>query len=106
VHGFDSLPLFVRPGAALPWGADTERSDSDWLAGLTLLVTRDTQEGERVVPGHDGEPAAVFRVIRADDELRVTATGTQKPFTVRELGGRATSEGVGEVVVRLDRSGQ
>ncbi len=106
VHGFDSLPLYVRPGAVLPWGADTERPDGDWLAGLTLLVTRDTQEGERVVPGLDGEPAAVFRVMRGDDELRVKATGTQRPFTVRELGGHAASEGVGEVVVRLHRSGR
>ncbi|CAM5657973.1 Alpha-xylosidase [Streptomyces alboniger] len=37
-HGFDSLPLYVRPGAVLPLGADEQRPDGDWLEGLTLLA--------------------------------------------------------------------
>ncbi len=37
-HGFDSLPLYVRPGAVLPWGARTDRPDYDYLEGLELRV--------------------------------------------------------------------
>ncbi len=37
-HGFLSLPLYVRPGAVLPWGARADRPDYDYLDGLTLRV--------------------------------------------------------------------
>jgi alpha-D-xyloside xylohydrolase len=43
-HGFDSLPLYVRGGAVLPWGARDDRPDYDYLDGLTL----------RVFPGGEG----------------------------------------------------
>ncbi len=38
VHGFDSVPLYVRPGAILPRGARVDRPDYDYLDGLTLEV--------------------------------------------------------------------
>lgn len=44
VHGFDSLPLYVRPGAVLPWGARDDRPDYDYLDGLAI----------RVFPGGEG----------------------------------------------------
>ncbi len=37
-HGFDSLPLYVRPGAVIPWGAREDRPDYDYLEGLRLRV--------------------------------------------------------------------
>ncbi|WP_295105648.1 alpha-xylosidase, partial [uncultured Microbacterium sp.] len=37
-HAFDSLPLYVRPGTALPWGARTDRPDYDYHDGLRLRV--------------------------------------------------------------------
>lgn len=60
-HGFDSLPLYVRPGTALPWGARTDRPDYDYHEGLrvrvfpggtgTASVTVTTPEGlEKVYP--------------------------------------------------------
>ena len=37
-HGFTSLPIYVRPGGVLPWGARQDRPDYDYLDGLTLRV--------------------------------------------------------------------
>ncbi len=37
-HGFESLPVYVRPGAVLPWGARADRPDYDYLDGLELRV--------------------------------------------------------------------
>ncbi|QMU97502.1 alpha-xylosidase [Microbacterium esteraromaticum] len=37
-HDFSSLPLYVRPGTALPWGARTDRPDYDYHDGLQLRV--------------------------------------------------------------------
>lgn len=83
-HGFDSLPLYVRPGALLPLGADTRRADGDWLQDLTLLVSPDTQDGTEItVPDLAGRPAAVFRAARDGAEVKVTVEGSTRPFAVR-----------------------
>jgi alpha-D-xyloside xylohydrolase len=37
-HGFDSLPIYVRPGAVLAWGARSDRPDYDYLQGIQLRV--------------------------------------------------------------------
>ncbi|WP_435527479.1 alpha-D-xyloside xylohydrolase [Microbacterium aurantiacum] len=39
-HDVFSLPLYVRPGAVLPWGAREDRPDYDYLDGLTGGSTR------------------------------------------------------------------
>ncbi|MEV0255805.1 alpha-xylosidase [Streptomyces sp. NPDC050732] len=99
-HGFDSLPLYVRPGALLPLGADDQRPDGDWLDGLTLLVAPGAApRTEITVPDHEGRTAAVFRATRHTTGVRVLASGSRRPFRVRTVDGRATAEGVGEVVL-------
>jgi alpha-D-xyloside xylohydrolase len=37
-HDFDSLPLYVRPGSVIPWGARVDRPDYDYLDGLVMRV--------------------------------------------------------------------
>lgn len=37
-HGFDSLPLYVRPGTALPWGTRVDSPEYDYHDGLRLRV--------------------------------------------------------------------
>ncbi|MCI1017533.1 alpha-xylosidase [Microbacterium sp. C5A9] len=37
-HGYDSLPLYVRAGTVLPWGARSDRPDYDYHDGLQLRV--------------------------------------------------------------------
>ncbi|CAM5596365.1 Alpha-xylosidase OS=Streptomyces fumanus OX=67302 GN=GCM10018772_24200 PE=3 SV=1 [Streptomyces fumanus] len=102
-HGYDSLPLYVREGAVLPLGADDQRPDGDWLDGVTLLAhpaAGDAYAAEVTVPDLTGAPAATFRVRRDGDVLRVTAEGTDRPFTVQVAGGER-AEGTGEVTVPL-----
>ncbi|MDY0908691.1 alpha-xylosidase [Microbacterium sp. CFBP9034] len=53
VHGFDSLPLYARPGAVIPWGARTDRPDYDYLDGLEL----------RVFPGGTGTRAVTVTTV-------------------------------------------
>jgi alpha-D-xyloside xylohydrolase len=59
VHGFDSIPVYVRPGAVVPWGARDDRPDYDYLDGLTL----------RVFPG--GEGTAEVTVTSPDGRSEV-----------------------------------
>jgi alpha-D-xyloside xylohydrolase len=103
-HGYDSLPLYVREGAVLPLAADDQRPDGDWLDGPTLLVHPPASPDYThtvTVPDLTGAPAATYEVRRDGDTLRVTAHGTDAPFTVRVPGG-ASAEGTGEVTVPLD----
>ena len=49
-HGFDTVPLYVRPGAVVPVGAVVGRPDHPYLEGLTLRVFAGAEEGsQRVV---------------------------------------------------------
>ncbi|WP_425840874.1 alpha-xylosidase [Streptomyces fractus] len=86
-HGFDSLPLYVRPGAVLPMGADASRPDGDWLTGLTLLVTPDAEDVTVTVPDLHGSMAATYRVVRdgATGKAAVTEGHGTEEVTVREL---------------------
>ncbi|WP_106814839.1 alpha-xylosidase [Microbacterium timonense] len=61
-HGFTSLPLYVRSGAVIPWGARTDRPDYDYLDGLRL----------RVFPGGEGSREVVV----------TTPEGRSETFTV------------------------
>ncbi|MFJ7147116.1 alpha-xylosidase [Streptomyces sp. NPDC100445] len=102
-HDYDSLPLYVREGAVLPLAGDDRRPDGDWLDGPTLLVHLPaTDEYAHLVgvPDLTGAPAARFHVRREGGLLRVTADGTDRPFTVRVSGG-AHAAGTGEVTVPL-----
>ncbi|MEV0090754.1 alpha-xylosidase [Streptomyces sp. NPDC050738] len=80
-YGYDSLPLFVRPGTVLPWGADDQRPDGDWLEGLKLRVF-ELGEGEDeavvvTVPDLTGAVAATFAVVREGELVRVSGAGAE-----------------------------
>ncbi|CAM5540349.1 alpha-xylosidase [Streptomyces badius] len=99
-HGFDSLPLLVRDGAVLPWGADDQRPDGDWLDGLTLRIFGTGTDARTVtVPDLTGAPAVEFHVVRDGAGARVTAEGTDRLFRVTVDGSGAEGEGSGTVVV-------
>ncbi|PPH50269.1 alpha-xylosidase [Rathayibacter sp. AY1E2] len=74
VHGFDSLPLYVREGAVIPVGARQDSAEYDYLDGLEL----------RVFPGPDG--ATPVRVVAHD-------TGEETVFTVTRTGGEVSVDG-------------
>ena len=82
-HGFLSLPLLVRPNAVIPLGAVDSKPDYDYLDGLTLHAFS-IEDGKSVtvrIPDLSGKTAAVFKLARSGDTLRVTSDST-KPFKV------------------------
>ncbi|OKK23610.1 alpha-glucosidase [Streptomyces sp. CB02488] len=102
-HGFDSLPVLVRPGAVLPWGAEDQRPDGDWLDGLTLRAygpVAAAADAVVTVPDLTGAVAATFRVVRDGAALSVTAEGSDRPFRVVDEETGATGEGAGTVTLR------
>jgi alpha-D-xyloside xylohydrolase len=94
-HGFDSLPLYVRDGAAIPVGSRDDRPDYDYLDGLTLRVypssLPETAESTRriTVTTPSGESAA-FTVERSVGRVSVHSTSTQD-WAVSAANGQAVA---------------
>ncbi|MBO0812328.1 MAG: alpha-xylosidase [Microlunatus sp.] len=78
-YGFDSLPLFVRPGTVLPWGAVEDRPEYDHADGVTL----------RAFGFADGDEfslrigAATYTVRQSAGTLTATADGADKPWRLQ-----------------------
>ncbi|ASW53895.1 alpha-xylosidase [Plantactinospora sp. KBS50] len=91
-HGFDSVPLLVRPGAALALGAREDRPDYDYADGVTLRLYG-VPDGTRTVtvPAADGTDAATFEVRREGATIRVQRRGEPAPWRVLVVGERAAA---------------
>jgi alpha-D-xyloside xylohydrolase len=86
-HGFDSVPLLVRPGAVLPIGNRVDRPDYDHADGVTVRLYPPVSPG-RVVVG-----ASMFTVTRDGEALRVDRDGPALPWRVEVVGGPAADLG-------------
>jgi alpha-D-xyloside xylohydrolase len=87
-HGFDSLPVYVRPGAVIALGARDDRPDSNHLEGLTLLVHPDDAPGwTRTVDvaGLDGRTARF--TVRLDDGQIVAESDVATGWSIQRVGG-------------------
>jgi len=76
-HAFDSLPLYVRPGAVIPVGAVDDRPDYPWAEGVSLRMYQPADSATVTVSvptaaGPDG--AAVFSIERTGDAVTAELT--------------------------------
>ncbi|WP_433831811.1 alpha-xylosidase [Actinoplanes sp. CA-015351] len=90
VHGFGSVPLLVRPGAAIPVGARVDRPDYDYRDGVTLRLFEPPANGTQTVtvPG-PAEAETVFSVQWHGETVRVERAGAELPWNV-QLGTTVT----------------
>jgi alpha-D-xyloside xylohydrolase len=74
-HGFDTVPLLVRPDTVLPLGAVDDRPDYDYADGITLHLYEiaDGHDSVVVVPATDGGDRARFHVTRSGSAVTVRA---------------------------------
>jgi alpha-D-xyloside xylohydrolase len=88
-YDFHSLPLFVRPGTVLPWGAVADRPDYDHVDGVTL----------QAYTFADGDHfdlrvgSAEFTVRRDGDLIIATGVGTDKPWRLKVDDQQVTAAG-------------
>ncbi|MBO3101512.1 alpha-xylosidase [Cellulomonas fengjieae] len=102
-HGFDSLPLYVRPGTVLPIGADETGPESAWADGVTLRLFElpDGYDAVTSVLGGTGA-AASFRVVRTGSQVTVTSQDAVAGWSVA-LGalGEPVASAAGEVTLAI-----
>ena len=100
-HGFDSLPLYVRPGTVLARGSVDDRPEYAWADGVTLHLYEipEGHDSVTVVAGGTGEPAT-FRVRRSDGVLTVTSDDAAGEWAAVVDGGPAVGAD-GPATVRL-----
>lgn len=89
-YGFDSLPVFVRPGSVLPRGSRTDRPDYDHTENVILEVYGLAPGEQRTVriTRPDGDVATYVVTGRADGDVGdvgVEAEGTDQPWQVRVI---------------------
>ncbi|MGW2307575.1 alpha-xylosidase [Actinomadura luteofluorescens] len=88
-HGFDGVPLLVRPGAVVPEGAVDDRPDYDHADGVTLRVYEPADGATVVTQVGD----TTFSTVRNGETLRVTGDGT---WNVLLVNARAAAVEGGE----------
>jgi alpha-D-xyloside xylohydrolase len=69
-HGYLSLPLMVRPNSLIPIGADDQRPDYDFTAGVTLHAF-EIQDGVNL----NGETAMTASLQRQGGQIKVQVSG-------------------------------
>ncbi|WP_229075549.1 alpha-xylosidase [Actinoplanes sp. DH11] len=93
-HGFDSVPLLVRPGAVIPVGARQDRPDYDYRDGVTLRLFAPAGRTAVRVPGPGGD-VTVFTVDAGGDAVTIVRDGAALPWNV-QLGDAVTALGAGD----------
>ena len=90
LHGFDSLPLLVRPGTILACAPNARRPDRDHRDDLQLRAYQiaDGAEASTSVAGPNGEPHAHFVMRRDGDRVSVDIEGTSASWQLLLVGVR------------------
>jgi alpha-D-xyloside xylohydrolase len=104
-HGFDSVPVLVRPGAVIAMGARDDRPDYDYAAAVTLRVyePRDGAQVTVSVPTTTGDDGAVFAMTRRGRELRLERTGPPAHWRVLAAGALVELEAsAARAIIELD----
>ena len=92
-----SLPLFVRPGSVIAFGAREDRPDYDFAEGVTLRAYEipDHSTVTVEVPDLSGRPDSRFEVRREKNRYTATRTEGSKPWKLLIMGARIGAASAG-----------
>lgn len=96
-HGYQSLPLLVRPNSAIAVGTEDRRPDYDYANDVTFHLF-EIQEGVTVtagVPALDGNMACSLSVHRKGRALHIQVNGAARPWRILLRGVSVVRESHG-----------
>lgn len=104
-HGYDSLPVRVRPGTVLPWGARDDRPDYEWADGVTLRCFALPDGFDRVVtvPGADGRSTS-FHVRREGRRIIARSHDARAPWALQAGSISADAAGAEEIIITIEET--
>jgi alpha-D-xyloside xylohydrolase len=87
-HGFDSLPLLVRPNTLLAVGSGSGRPDYDYADGVTLQLYAldEGRTASAAIRPPQGDSETVFTAARDRRTISITRRGPSKAWTVLLAG--------------------
>jgi alpha-D-xyloside xylohydrolase len=98
-HDFLSLPLFVRPGTVLPFGADDQRPDYDYAEDVTFRVYElaDGSSASAQIHTLAGREAVTCVVRRTGSTYQAELTGvTPRRWKLQVIGAQVARAGQGK----------
>jgi alpha-D-xyloside xylohydrolase len=92
-HGFESLPLMVRPNSVLAVGSHEDRPDYDYGEGVTLQVYElaDGKSVAAVIPSVAGDVDVRFEAKREGRTITVERQGASKRWQLLLVGIEAVA---------------
>ncbi len=101
-HGYDSLPVRVRPGTVLPWGARDDRPDYDWADGVTLRCFALPDGFDRTITVHGADGASTaFRVRREGARITAGSTDARARWSLQAGDVSADAAGAAEITITI-----
>ncbi len=82
-HGYDSIPLLVRPNSLIAIGSNDQRPDYDYADGVTLHLfeLEDGKAATAMIHDLNGNVQAIATAKRGGDEVELTMAGSSnKPW--------------------------
>jgi alpha-D-xyloside xylohydrolase len=96
-HGYQSLPLLVRPNSLIAIGANRQRPDYDYADNVTfhLFEPEDGRTARAVVHDLQGNPALAVTAARSGNVIEIAAEGAAKPWHIvlRSIRAAVSVEG-------------
>lgn len=88
-----NLPLYIRPNTILPIGLTDNTPVYDYTENLTikLVEIEDGANIDRMLVNADGEEIGHIHVTRTGNEISITTSGLEKPYTI-EVSGKQKLE--------------
>ena len=90
-YDYFGMPLYAKPDSVIVYGSFTDTADYNYADGMRIVFYGMSEGGsaETKVYDRSGGIAAEIKAVRRGDELLVTVTGDDKPFTCESSQGLA-----------------
>lgn len=90
-YDYFGLPLYAKPNSVIVFGRFRDTADYDYADGMKIVIygIEDGCTAETVVYGRNGAAEAEIKAVRSGKQLKLSVTGTDKPYTAESAQGLA-----------------
>ncbi|MBP5580298.1 MAG: alpha-xylosidase, partial [Ruminococcus sp.] len=88
-YDYFGLPLYAKPNSIIVFGRFRDTADYDYADGMRIVIygIEDGASAETAVYDRKGALEAEIKAVRSGNQIKLTVTGTDKPFTAESAQG-------------------